>query len=421
MKNSKRILSLFSGCGGMDLGFEGDFEILSAFLNTNLHPDWVASQNKDTLLLKKTIFDVVFANDILKEAKAAYVPYFNKRGHSIQSFHTESIVDLVKRHYMGSFSFPDNIDVVIGGFPCQDFSVAGKRKGFDSDKGHHGEKICELDVASVENRGQLYMWMKEVVSIVKPKVFYAENVKGLVSLGNVKNIIENDFKSIDNDGYLILPAKVLNAADYGVPQNRERVIFIGLNKKYLRSDIIHSIESDSISPNIDLYPSPTHYNPKIFTQATTEGLLPYSTCKQAFINLNEPEEEKYDLAQMAYSKAKFCKGYQGNCEVQLDYISPTIRAEHHGNIEYRRLRKEHGGINTQELKQLKERRLTVRECARLQTFPDDYEFVRKGPRANEYNLSASGAYRVIGNAVPPLLAYHLSKRLESLWDTYFTE
>lgn len=420
MKNRRRILSLFSGCGGMDLGFEGNFNTLSAYINRNLHSDWVVSQNKDTVLLKKTIFDIVFANDILKEAKAAYVPYFSKRGHSIDSFHTESIVDLVKQHYLGSFSFPENIDIVIGGFPCQDFSVAGKRKGFGSDKGHHGKKICENEIASVENRGQLYMWMKEVISIVKPKIFYAENVKGLVSLGDVKSIIENDFKSIDNDGYLVLPAKVLNAADYGVPQNRERVIFIGLNRKYLQKDILQNLENNDIPCGLDLYPTASHYNPRV-SDDIKAGLIPYSTCKQAFINLNEPENEEKDLAQIMYSKAKFCKGYQGNSEIQLDHVSPTIRAEHHGNIEYRRLSLENGGRNTHELKNLQERRLTVRECARLQTFPDDYTFVRKGKRGDIYNLSASGAYKVIGNAVPPLLAYSLAKRLESLWDMYFTE
>ncbi|MBD3792853.1 MAG: DNA cytosine methyltransferase, partial [Campylobacterales bacterium] len=152
-----------------------------------------------------------------------------------------------------------------------------------------------------------------------------------------------------------------------------------------------------------------------------EKLLPYSTCRQAFEGLLEPEEEKADLAQQAYSKAKFCKGYQGNVEIKLDHIGPTIRAEHHGNIEFRRLSLEHGGKYINELNSTIERRLTVRECARLQTFPDDYEFVRKVPRGMPYSLSASGAYRVIGNAVPPLLAYHMAKRLEELWDTLFIE
>lgn len=103
----------------------------------------------------------------------------------------------------------------------------------------------------------------------------------------------------------------------------------------------------------------------------------------------------------------------------MDGIAPTIRSEHHGNIEFRRLSIEHGGKIRNELDTgLKERRLTVRECARLQTFPDDYHFVMPG--GDGYGrVSASEAYKLIGNAVPPLLAYHIAKRLEGNWDLYF--
>lgn len=418
----KRLLSLFSGCGGMDLGFEGGFETIESFINQNIHSDWIEKKNSFKVYLKKTMFEVVFANDILKEAEAAYVPFFSRRGHDPQMFHSESIVDIVKKYRNGKFKFPENVDIVTGGFPCQDFSVAGKREGFNSDKSHIGDKACEYEIANAENRGQLYMWLKEVVEITKPKVFYAENVKGLVSLGNVKEIIERDFRSIDNEGYIVIPAQVLNAADYGVPQKRERVIFIGFNKKYLKKDIAKIFQSGNIPEELNPYPIKTHYNPREKNSLEDKDkLVPYSTCRQAFQGLKEPEEETEDLARQAYSKAKFHKGYQGNVEIDLDFVGPTIRAEHHGNIEYRRLSLEHGGKYTEELKTMKERRLTVRECARLQTFPDDYEFVRKGKRGDKYNLSASGAYRVIGNALPPLLAYHLAKRLEELWDIIFID
>jgi len=421
-KKQKRLLSLFSGCGGMDLGFEGDFEIITSLINTSIHNNWIQRSTNDKSQLKKTIFKTIFANDILKEAKSAYIPFFTNRDHKEGTFHSESIVDLVKNYRENKFKFPQNVDIVTGGFPCQDFSVAGKRKGLKSQKGHNGGKACDIDIANSENRGQLYMWLKEVIEITKPKVFFAENVKGLVSLGDVKKIIENDFKSIDNEGYLVIPAQVLNAADYGVPQNRERVIFIGFNKKYLRKDIIKYLEQDNIPEELNPYPIKTHFNPKNKNLLElNDKLIPYTTCKQVLLDLTEPEYENIDLAQQAYSKAKFCKGYQGNIEIQLDSVSPTIRAEHHGNIEFRRLSEEHGGKYLEELKTMKERRLTVRECARLQTFPDNYEFVRKVPKGEPYNLSASGAYRVIGNAVPPLLAYHLAKRLEELWDTFFIE
>lgn len=133
-------------------------------------------------------------------------------------------MDLVKLHKENKINiFPQNIDVVTGGFPCQDFSISGKRKGFNSDKSHNGKVL--KDEPSVESRGQLYMWMREVISIVQPKVFIAENVKGLTNLADAKEIIENDFSTICDGGYLVIPARVLLAAEYGVPQSRERVIF----------------------------------------------------------------------------------------------------------------------------------------------------------------------------------------------------
>lgn len=414
----KRLLSLFSGCGGMDLGFEGNFETMSNYINTDVNSDWIKKRKGNKVLLNETPFETVFSNDILKPAEASWIPFFASRGTNSKVFHSESIVDLVKLHREGKFNFPDNIDIVTGGFPCQDFSVAGNRKGFNSDKGHNGGSACELEIASAENRGQLYMWLKEVVEITKPKVFYAENVKGLITLGDVKNIIENDFRSIDN-GYIVVPSKVLNAANYGVPQSRERIIFIGLNKRYLKKEVINILESGNVPDDLNLYPEETHYNSKKIKENNKSILKPYSTCKMAFEKLLEPDEENNDLSQKGYSKAKFYKGYQGNIEVKLDHISPTIRAEHHGNIEYRRLSVENGGKYIKELEKFNERRLTVRECARLQTFPDNYEFVRKVKKGEPYNLSASGAYKVIGNAVPPLLAYHLAKKLEKNWDNLF--
>jgi len=174
------VLSLFSGCGGMDLGFEGGFSVLASSVNEKLTPHFIEKYlDNGYVQLKKTRFKTVFANDILPDARNAWIKYFSKRGHNPDSFHTDSIVDLVKLHKLGVDIFPDNVDIVTGGFPCQDFSVAGKRNGFNSHKNHKGEIIKE-NQASVETRGQLYMWMKEVIEITKPKIFIAENVKGLV-------------------------------------------------------------------------------------------------------------------------------------------------------------------------------------------------------------------------------------------------
>jgi DNA (cytosine-5)-methyltransferase 1 len=409
------VLSLFSGCGGLDLGFEGDFCVLKESINEEINPDWkcINSDNNKWKQLPKTRFQTVFANDIRQDAKIAWTNYFRKRRTDSSIYRLDSIVDLVKEHKNGKKIFPENIDVVTGGFPCQDFSVAGKRLGFKSNKDHNGT-IIEDDTPTIENRGHLYMWMKEVISVTQPKVFIAENVKGLTNLDNVKSIIENDFRSIAGNGYLVVDARILHAADYGVPQSRERVVFIGFKKSALNKKALSELSSSDIDPLYDPYPLKTHGYTK-----TEDGLLPPVTLALALVGLSEPEKSK-DKSQQKYSKAKYMgKHCQGQTEVDLNDIGPTIRSEHHGNIEFRRLSTENGGKNTEELKKgLIERRLTIRECARIQTFPDDYEFVIP-VNGDTKSVSASDAYKIIGNAVPPLLGYHIAKRLEKNWELYF--
>lgn len=404
-----RLLSLFSGCGGMDIGFEGGFTCLSKSINKNMHADWIEKEDETWTLLKKTGFETVFANDIRPDAKAAWVSYFSTRKKNANDiYHLTSIVDLVKKERNGEKIFPENIDVITGGFPCQDFSIAGKRQGFNSKKSHTGE-ILENDEPTVENRGQLYIWMREVISLTKPKLFIAENVKGLTNLSDVKKVIERDFASAGDGGYLVVPAKVLHAADFGVPQSRERVIFFGFNKGYLRKDALNALMQQKIPVEYDPYPQKTH----------GDGRSNIVTCSDAFVDLEEPQNTS-DLSQKKYSKAKYMGAHcQGQTEVKLDSISPTIRSEHHGNIEYRRLSIEHGGKHKEELERgLSERRLTVRECARIQTFPDDYQFILKKTEYNK-SVSASDAYKIIGNAVPCVLAYSIAKNLEEKWDKYF--
>jgi DNA (cytosine-5)-methyltransferase 1 len=402
-RQQKRVLSLFSGCGGMDLGLEGDFWVHQDCINENIHQDWVVERREPWLKLQHTTFETVFANDITKAAHNAWIPYFEKRGKK-DVFHLGSIVDLVKQVEKREFQFPSNIDVVTGGFPCQDFSVSGKRKGFNSHKSHTGKLLDESEDSFQDNRGKLYHWMKRVIELTLPKVFIAENVKGLISLANVKEIIEQDFRNIGKDGYIVIP-KLLFAPDYGIPQTRERIIFIGLNKTYLKATAIGHLE------NNDIFPRPTH------------EVKTYSTVGQILSGLAEPEDELFDLSQKSYSKAKYYGKTQGQIEVNLQGLSPTIRSEHHGNIEFRRLSLELGGKIVNELEAgLKMRRLTVRECARIQTFPDDFQFVRQQNKGDEkYSLSATDGYKLIGNAVPPLLAYHIAKHLENQWDYLFED
>lgn len=414
-KKDLSALSLFSGCGGMDLGFEGGFSVLTKSVNTTIHPTWAQKKNSEAWVnLPITRFKTIFANDIRPDAKIAWSNYFKNKGVDISNYYLDSVVDLVKLQRDNDVPlFPAYADVVTGGFPCQDFSIAGKRQGIRSKKSHLGNNI-ENDAPSVESRGQLYMWMRDVISMVQPKIFIAENVKGLTNLENIKETIEKDFASACDGGYLVVPAKVLHAANFGVPQNRERVIFYGFKKSALTKDAFEALQQNKIPAEFDPYPMPTHQ----YTIEDGANLKPFVTVKDCLIGLGEPEQSK-DLSHQKYSKAKYMgKHCQGQAEVNLDGVGPTIRSEHHGNIEYRRLGKEHGGKYLEELnKGLKERRLSVRECARIQTFPDDYQFVFQNGSGEK--VSASDAYKLIGNAVPPLLAFHIAKRLEENWERYF--
>lgn len=375
-----RVLSLFSGCGGLDIGFEGGFDL----------PYSIILQGRKTRRIPKTGFQTVFANDVLETAKIAWESYFNRK----ETFVVESIVDLVKKHNMGVFTFPE-ADIVTGGFPCQDFSLAGNRMGFKSKKSHNSDSSLEYSDPTTENRGMLYFWMKEVISIVKPKIFVAENVKGLESLKDVKATIERDFSSVDH-GYIV-KACTLNAGDFGVPQNRERVIFIGLSKKLLSDTEIKVLEDESFS----FFPEKPYdvKNKRINTVWHAIGKLP------------EPERSD-DKSHQKYSGAKwYGKHCQGNIEIKLNGLAPTIRSEHHGNIEFRRLSKSNGGTVSSEY-HLPQRRLSIRECARLQSFPDSCQFVQKG-------ISATAGYKLVGNAVPPLLGFFIASKVQELYEKVY--
>lgn len=328
-KKKYRVISLFAGCGGMDLGLEGGFSVFGQEYAENP-------------------FEVVHASDINPSATTSYSHNF---GHPAETLDINDLdLDLLPE-----------ADIVIGGFPCQPFSHAGKRGGFDDTKG----------------RGVLYQQMKRVIDHVKPKLFIAENVDGL----RTKKVVGTDGISTDvtaleqiveefgNSGYDVA-FKVLKAVDYGIPQTRVRIIIIGK-----RRDIDSPI----------YYPAATH----------GVGLLDYRTSFDAIEDLWE-ELDKDTVANHAtkdYSKAVFRPGSksQGNAMVPKDKPAQTVRAESHGNV-YAHYK---GDINNM----LTWRRLTARECARLQSFPDTYV----------WSVSQSQAHKQIGNAVPPVLAWFVAR------------
>ena len=314
-KNKFTVASLFTGCGGLDLGFVGGF---------------VSNGKK----YQKHSFIIDWANDIDEPACKTFKKYFK---HDIVC---GSIVDILSGKHNSKLDapLPKKADIVLGGFPCQEFSHAGKRRGFNSEK------------------GILYRSMAEVIRRTKPMIFVAENVKGLLTIdnGTAIGIIKNDFAKL---GYHV-NHKLLLAADYGVPQMRERVVIVGTRK-----DVLPLFKDDD-------YPKPTHKGKHV-------------SVKEAFGDLENVKEG--DVSNHYWSKAKKNKG-QGNGIIDCDKPGPTMRTEHHGNIEYHWNGK---------------RRLSAREAARIQSFPDDMEFLP----------STSQAYKQIGNAVPPVLAWHIAKSI----------
>lgn len=338
-----RVISLFSGMGGMDIGFAEQVIVHKKSVKESNYIDTDAL-TPDFVNLKRLPFDIVFQNDILPEAKK--IAELNKWNHS---FHLKDICDLLKEN----FNFP-SVEVITGGFPCQDFSHAGKRNGFDS------------------NRGILYQSYVELVKRVKPLVFVAENVNGLLTMPGepIKKIID-DFSKV---GYEV-KYQLIKCEEYGIPQTRWRVIIMGV-----RSD-----KQDKLGKNWNII---------------DENKV-RCTIGCYFKHLQEPNTTD-DPAQKVYSKAARLEKGQGQKEVGLDEFAPTIRAEHHGNIEFRRIT---NGKN-KELNML-ERRLTVREAALIQTFPPNCILT-------EPNKLNSKAYKPIGNAVPPLLGYIIARKVENI-------
>lgn len=295
-----RVVSLFSGAGGLDLGF------------------------------RMAGHDIIWANDLYEDAVNTYRKNIG-----------EHIVceDISK---IDASVIPD-CDIVIGGFPCQGFSVANTKRHID------------------DERNELYKQLIRIINAKKPKFFLAENVKGLTNLakGEVFKMILNDFTEM---GYKVTH-KILNAADYGVPQTRLRVIIIGV-----RNDIQWNY----------IYPNPTHHKEGL------DGLKKWVSVNEALSLLPDPDMPN-NLPNHTYSKYKLnINGYIGHRLLDPDKPAPTVtaRGDSKGGVVI------HPHPNGR-------RRMSCRELATVQSFPLDFEFFGNN----------SSVYRQIGNAVPPLLAY----------------
>lgn len=300
---SKRysVVSLFSGCGGMDLGFRGDFSSLEKKYS-------------------RLPFNISWANEL---NEAACRTYRKNIGPHVRQGDIWDLID----------DLPESADVVIGGFPCQDISVNGLGAGI---KG---------------KRSGLYRAMVEVVSRTRPKVFVAENVKGLLMKHHAKALAKvlGDFRAL---GYTVT-YHLYCAADYGVAQSRERVMIVGT------------------APGVKDFRIPT----------ATHAKGGYVTAADALDDLLAHDEDA-DFNHVWSRAARSAE--QGNRRLISDRPGYTIRAECHGNIQW------HYALP---------RRISMREAARIQSFPDEFIF-DAGLRETE---------RQVGNAVPPVLAWHVAK------------
>jgi len=387
-----KVASLFSGCGGLDLGFI------------------------------QAGFSVVWANDFFKEAVETYKN--NIGDHIVYG-------DITK---IPSSEIPDDFDVLLGGFPCQGFSIANTKRSME------------------DERNFLYRELLRLIDDKRPKFFVAENVKGLLSMqkGKVIEMIVNDFKSL---GYNV-DYRLLKASDYGVPQNRERVVIIGnrLGLDNLFPKKTHGETNDLFNNNV---------KPFVTVKETCGYLEKVRTRDKAF-NLNGEiihnhiartnvadtfwgRKQKIDQHEIC-DYLKYWRNKSGWSTKRIDEHFGYAHTAGHwfrkdnnsGSIpnpsDWWELKKLLGfddkfdlAVTELELKPIsfeqslrinnwerpsdtitatgpeihpnKERRMSVRECAIIQTFPNDFIF--KGSLGN--------MYKQIGNAVPVLLGNKIAE------------
>ncbi|TLS36474.1 DNA cytosine methyltransferase [Pseudalkalibacillus caeni] len=397
-----KVVSLFAGAGGMDKGFVD------------------------------AGFDIVWANDIDKDAVETYK--VNIGDHIKQK-------DISK---VDNEEIPDDIDVIIGGFPCQGFSVANTKRNMK------------------DKRNFLYKEMLRIIEDKKPKFFLAENVKGILSMekGRVIEMIENDFNEL---GYEV-KVKLLNAADFGVPQARERVFIMGNN-----------VDKENVFPE-ETHADLLKANP--IEELFLEGKQQYVTTEEAIGHLSDVKlrdlpfkhhgetiqnhiaytnvSEKFFARKYKVDQADICdylKEWRKKAGISVKKIDELFGYRHTAGHWFRKDNnsgsipkpedwwglKELLGFDDKYDKQVtefvekeivfeqslritnwdrpsdtitatgpeihvnKKRRLSVRECAILQTFPNDYIF----------QGSLNSQYRQVGNAVPVLLAKKIAECIKT--------
>lgn len=322
-----KIVSFFAGAGGLDLGFE------------------------------KAGFDVVWANEYDKEIWKTF-----EENHENTFLDRRSIVDIP------SIDVPD-CDGIIGGPPCQSWSEAGSKRGI------------------TDKRGQLFYEFMRILADKKPKFFLAENVSGML-LPAHKEALANIKEMFTEIGYN-LSFELLNVSDYGIPQDRKRVFFIGYRK-----DLGIKFK----------FPEPLTPLKKVTLEEAISDLkdnvLP---AKEG----NYTNGEKCKIINHEYMIGGFSSIFMSRNRVRAwNEVSFTIQAGgRHAPLHPQAPKMKFIEQNIREFVKGKEslyRRLSIRECARIQTFPDDFIF--------HYESVVAG-YKMIGNAVPVKMAEILGKKI----------
>ncbi|VYT69371.1 DNA (cytosine-5-)-methyltransferase [Peptoniphilus gorbachii] len=321
-----KLISLFSGAGGLDLGFQkAGFKVVAA--NEFDKTIWETyEKNHDTKLIKGDICEI------------------------------------------SSDEFPD-CDGIIGGPPCQSWSEAGALKGID------------------DPRGQLFYQYIRILEDKKPKFFLAENVKGMMAKRH-NSAVKHIVSQFEDAGYNVF-IHLLNASDYGVPQDRKRVFYVGFRK--------------DLNVNFDLPPEKYDY------KLTFKDAI-YDLKDNAIPALpkNKTNGEKCNFLNHEYFIGAYSPIFMSRNRVRgWDEQAFTVQASGRQCQLHPQAPKM---IKVEKNKQIFKpgsehlyRRLSVRECARIQGFPDDFKF---------YYTNLNDAYKMIGNAVPVNLAYEMAKAID---------
>lgn len=314
-----KVASLFCGCGGTDVGMVGGFDFLGKHYGKNP-------------------VEIVYANDIEKSACDIFELNFGLKpdNRDIRTVKSDEI--------------SDDIDILCGGFPCQSFSIVAqnpKRLGIK------------------DERGMLFFEICRILREKRPKCFIAENVKGLLSAnkGEAFPLILDEFKK---SGYNV-SYKVLNAADYGVPQRRMRVIMVGIRDDlgitYKFPSPVRTEENYAVLREVI---ESTVHDKYFFSQKAVEGM------ERVRSKMNKGRAQDLD---------KPCNTVGSHlAKVSLNSTDPVM--------------KDNG----------KYRRFTPREVARIQSFPDTFKLIG----------SEGAQYRALGNAIPPIMFWYVTRSLVDL-------